>query len=256
MTVYCRFNATHSTTIINHDTEDRLYVRSSMDGPGSFVRTITYQSSFDMIVALIDHSDHCRQLLSYECSGSGFHFNTSQPSSWWSSRSMAREYSRGPNCSSVKPCQCDSAQRFNWACDFGYVKNRAKLPIRQVAFGEVNRIGQLGYVRVGELECTGNVAPNICEDQQQAQLNKNNAVQPKQFQCHSGQIIDATSICIYEFDQLGYQIGCRDVSHLRNCSQHQCAPDYVKCPNSYCIPHRYMCNGKWDCIAGKFSLFC
>lgn len=272
MSAYCRFlNATHAMTIMNHDTEDRLYVRSSADGPGSYVRSITYESSLDLIVSLIDHSAHCRQELSYECSGSGFYFNSTTPNSWWMSRTGAREYNWGghtakacacyPNCSSPELlCNCDSGLRFNWTRDYGFVKDRSKLPIRQIAFGDVSRIGQLGFVQVGELECIGNAELSACESLPKTAVRTTSKKQspepPKKFQCHSGQIINAESICIYEFDQLGYQIGCRDVSHLRNCGHFDCPPDYVKCLDSYCIPHRYMCNGKWDCVGGSDEIGC
>ncbi|GBO20798.1 hypothetical protein AVEN_147039-1 [Araneus ventricosus] len=29
-----------------------------------------------------------------------------------------------------------------------------------------------------------------------------------------------------------------------------CPKDYVKCPESYCLPTIYVCDGKWDCIGG------
>ncbi|KAF7494181.1 Putative G-protein coupled receptor [Sarcoptes scabiei] len=152
--VYCEFlNSTHAKTIINHDSEDRLYVRSSFDSPGSFLRTINYQGSFDLIVAVIENSNKCRQMLSYECSGSRFNFKTSKPNSWW-----------------------------------------VRDPVSENILGE--------------------------------------------------------------FDQLQYQIGCRDVSHLRHCTKFQCPNDYVKCPDSYCIPYRYMCNGKWDCVGGSDEIGC
>ncbi|CAG2104371.1 unnamed protein product [Medioppia subpectinata] len=55
---------------------------------------------------------------------------------------------------------------------------------------------------------------------------------------------------------MGYQIGCRDVSHLRDCESYQCPADYVKCTDSYCIPPRYICNGKWDCVGGSDEVGC
>ena len=76
------------------------------------------------------------------------------------------------------------------------------------------------------------------------------------FQCKSGQKIDYKYKCIYEFDQFGYQIGCRDVSHLRNCEDHFCSDDYVKCSDSYCIPPRYICDGKRDCAGGEDEVKC
>ena len=55
--------------------------------------------------------------------------------------------------------------------------------------------------------------------------------------------------CIYDHNQLGDVASCRNVEHLKNCQDHEC-PGMVKCPNSYCIPHRKVCDGVWDCIGG------
>lgn len=77
------------------------------------------------------------------------------------------------------------------------------------------------------------------------------------FKCTSGNMIDNSLRCLYEFDRYGYQIGCRDVSHLIDCADFECPPrDYVKCSNSYCIPWRYVCDGKWDCIMGEDEVGC
>lgn len=77
------------------------------------------------------------------------------------------------------------------------------------------------------------------------------------FRCKSGHLIDNKFRCIYEYDQYSYQIGCRDVTHLIDCHDFECPPrDYVKCPDSYCIPRRYICDGKWDCIAGDDEVGC
>lgn len=79
----------------------------------------------------------------------------------------------------------------------------------------------------------------------------------KIFKCTSGNMIDTKLKCLYEFDRYGYQIGCRDVSHLIDCADFECPPrDYVKCSNSYCIPWRYVCDGKWDCIMGEDEVNC
>lgn len=78
-----------------------------------------------------------------------------------------------------------------------------------------------------------------------------------QFKCKSGNMIDDSLRCLYEFDKYGYQIGCRDVSHLIGCADFKCPTrDYVKCSNSYCIPWRYICDGKWDCIMGEDEIGC
>lgn len=77
------------------------------------------------------------------------------------------------------------------------------------------------------------------------------------FRCRSGNLIDNNLRCLYEFDRYGFQIGCRDVTHLIGCEDFECPQrDYVKCSNSYCIPWRYICDGKWDCIMGDDEVGC
>ena len=128
--------------------------------------------------------------------------------------------------------------------------DKSKLPISKVVFGDTYKLGHSGFFYVGPLECEGSVKstnPKECGLQTGVVLD---------FKCQSGQIIDQKYRCIYEFDQLGYQMGCRDVSHLRDCETYQCPVDYVKCTDSYCIPPRYICNGKWDCVGGSDEVGC
>jgi hypothetical protein len=86
MTVECAFLYETVRTIIHHDSEVKLYVRSDVDGPATYSRIITYQQSLDSIVALINSSHSCKQFISWQCSGTGFRFNSSKPVSWWVSR--------------------------------------------------------------------------------------------------------------------------------------------------------------------------
>lgn len=73
--VECSFDNVNSTsirTIVHHDSEVILYVRSGIDGPnGNYFKNITYQSNLNSIVALINNSKSCRQYISWECSGTG-----------------------------------------------------------------------------------------------------------------------------------------------------------------------------------------
>ena len=39
---------------------------------------------------------------------------------------------------------------------------------------------------------------------------------------------------------------CRNGQHLDDCETVSCNFRF-KCPKSYCIPYRYICNGRWDC---------
>ncbi len=44
--------------------------------------------------------------------------------------------------------------------------------------------------------------------------------------------------------------------HLTACETHNCKNKYFKCPESYCLPWRYVCNGKWDCPGGLEEINC
>ena len=55
--------------------------------------------------------------------------------------------------------------------------------------------------------------------------------------------------CVYDHSQFGDVVSCRNFEHLKDCKEHKC-PGMFKCPYSYCIPHRKLCDGVWDCIDG------
>ncbi|XP_054166072.1 uncharacterized protein LOC128963584 [Oppia nitens] len=260
MSVQCYFTPNTAKTVIHHDSEVRIYVRSDIDGPASYWRVITYQYNMDSIAALIANSDTCRQYISWQCSGTGFRFNSTKPVSYWISRQGGSQYSWGgalsgrcscyPNCVQKNlSCNCDSEIKFEWQEDSGYITDKNKLPVSRLVFGETYKLGQSGYFYLGPLECDGNA-------RNRHHLESCGVNSKLDFKCQSGQIIDDKFRCIYEFDQLGYQIGCRDVSHLRDCETYECPPDYVKCTDSYCIPPRYICNGKWDCVGGSDEVGC
>ena len=54
--------------------------------------------------------------------------------------------------------------------------------------------------------------------------------------------------CIYDESVYGKQ-PCRRFEHLKHCKDFEC-PGFFKCPNSYCIPQRKVCDGVWDCFDG------
>lgn len=93
-------------------------------------------------------------------------------------------------------------------------------------------------------------------NQRGQEVSANDLARHNLFRCTSGNIIDSSLKCLFEFDRYGFQIGCRDVSHLTECAAFECPKDYVKCSNSYCIPWRYICDGKWDCILGDDEVGC
>ncbi|XP_060596396.1 low-density lipoprotein receptor-like [Ruditapes philippinarum] len=68
--------------------------------------------------------------------------------------------------------------------------------------------------------------------------------------------VDASIKCLYRRDDKGTIIGCRSFSHLLNCGNFTCPRYYFKCPNSYCVPYMYVCNGIYDCGNGADEEHC
>ena len=71
--------------------------------------------------------------------------------------------------------------------------------------------------------------------------------------CHPG-----VEECYFEHQQCQYVVDddfgtltfCLNGKHLENCEMNSCYK-MQKCPNSYCIPYMYICDGKWDCWDGS-----
>ena len=62
--------------------------------------------------------------------------------------------------------------------------------------------------------------------------------------------------CQYIVDRIsGFLSICFNGKHLENCQAVQCQKS-IKCPNSYCIPYSYVCDGKWDCWNGADERNC
>ena len=57
-------------------------------------------------------------------------------------------------------------------------------------------------------------------------------------------------LCVYDHDTFGHISHCRDGAHLLNCRYIKCT-NMFKCPESYCIPLRKVCDGIYDCYGGK-----
>ena len=57
-------------------------------------------------------------------------------------------------------------------------------------------------------------------------------------------------LCVYDYDKFGHISYCRDGAHLMNCRYMKCTNTF-KCPRSYCVPLRRVCDGIYDCYNGE-----
>ena len=75
---------------------------------------------------------------------------------------------------------------------------------------------------------------------------------PHEIPCMEGHSTCFTflNICIYQLNTRKHLVPCRNGGHLENCKHFECNMMY-KCPNNYCIPWTYVCDGKWDCPLGE-----
>ena len=62
-------------------------------------------------------------------------------------------------------------------------------------------------------------------------------------------------VCVHDYDIRGAAIGCSNFAHLLNCKDFEC-PNMFKCPNSYCIPVKHVCDGTYDCVNGWDERYC
>ena len=85
-----------------------------------------------------------------------------------------------------------------------------------------------------------------------------NCSQSDMYECYSGlsECYTKKERCVYNLAE-GLQVlmYCRNGKHLQDCENMECQNMY-KCKNSYCIPYRFVCDGKWDCWNGEDENVC
>lgn len=79
----------------------------------------------------------------------------------------------------------------------------------------------------------------------------------KQIQCSTinKQCFNPSLLCYYDVDVRGLLIPCRNGEHLQKCQNVVCKNTF-KCPQSYCIPWRRVCDGSIDCQNAYDELGC
>ena len=73
-----------------------------------------------------------------------------------------------------------------------------------------------------------------------------------QLQCSPGhpRCFPFHALCIFDFDHFGHLQHCRNGAHLSHCLNIQCS-GLFKCPQSYCLPARRLCDDTQDCPGGE-----
>ena len=80
---------------------------------------------------------------------------------------------------------------------------------------------------------------------------------PNQIPCLQGhpKCYNISDICSYKLNTCGHLLPCRNGAHLESCKDFECNAKF-KCPNYYCIPFEYVCDGSWDCPTGTDEHVC
>ncbi|XP_069134013.1 G-protein coupled receptor GRL101-like isoform X3 [Argopecten irradians] len=102
--------------------------------------------------------------------------------------------------------------------------------------------------------CTTYCPDKLCPDSAvrvHIGTNDEDFVDPKylepQLLCENGMSYYPHQICLMEFDTAGEPTACRDLTHLQNCETFSCPEHFMKCPNSYCVPARFLCDDVSHC---------
>ncbi len=130
--------------------------------------------------------------------------------------------------------------------------------LKQVFLCNNSKVIPLSYMDDGYPDCSGGydeqhfqtsmmnntLATNLCEN-------------PAEIQCYEGynRCFSLAKLCLCEIDHLGNLVACRNGYHLTTCDDFICNAAY-KCQQSFCIPHEYECNRKWECVNGEDEFYC
>ncbi len=74
---------------------------------------------------------------------------------------------------------------------------------------------------------------------------------PEEIPCRKGhsKCFPIHQVCVFKLNKLNNLTPCRTGGHLMNCTEFECNVMF-KCPEYYCVPWSYVCDGKWNCPDG------
>ncbi|KAG1705818.1 G-protein coupled receptor GRL101 [Nymphon striatum] len=204
------------STILHHDSEQKLYVSKSSD---ELVRSYKRDIVYDSA-----NLAQIQALLEYSA-------HCHQTLQWEGIQGV------------ISPSN-NSASKIGFFLGSGYYWFNKFIPINR----HIYKLVSYCFLQTGKQNIVG---PNVEESfLSKCDSQKSNIV------CQNGHIVPVNVKCLFSFDKYGYQTGCRDVTHLRYCENFTCPSIYMKCPNSYCIPMEYVCDGKVDCPGGSDEQMC
>ncbi|XP_033756241.1 uncharacterized protein LOC117338985 [Pecten maximus] len=132
------------------------------------------------------------------------------------------------------PSSPDSAETYNWVA----ITNKAHLPVTTVRSSHMIIIG---------------ISPLICTEDA-VDVDPMYATKPEF--CKNGMIYYPQDKCLMDFDPTGEPTACRDLTHLENCGEFECPDNYIKCPGSFCLHQRFVCDGRSHCPNQEDELAC
>jgi len=160
--VYCNFTNSPVTTEIGHDSEGEVRVKG-FENAKSYSRNINYPVSIQQIVALIDHSDTCKQHINYKCFGSlllksgkaAWYNRNGQEMSYWGGSTTSGHCACGDIGTCVDntyKCNCDKNDNVLRE-DGGYLTEKNSLPVTVMKFGDTGDSSEYGRHQLGKLIC-------------------------------------------------------------------------------------------------------
>ena len=98
---------------------------------------------------------------------------------------------------------------------------------------------------------------NILDPSRKKKLKKYSDQRQANFKCSESEqhSFGIHHLCIYMLNSFNQLYPCEQGNHLEKCNEHKCT-GYFKCPNQYCLPVRYVCDGREDCLLGEDELNC